>query len=127
MATRTLIEELNVSDPSSVQEWVERFEEMAEMHDVLIATTNEEVKARRKVALLLSLIGPEGYKLIKAYSAPDAPNTKSYADLRKCIIDNLAPKTSAISILRGIQTFPDQARSIRELNAFYVSGKIWSC
>ena len=32
-----------------------------------------------------------------AYVAPDAPHTKTYDELIKCITDNIAPKTSAIS------------------------------
>ena len=95
MATR--IEELPVGKPSDIEDWVERFTQYAIIHDaVTSATTPEEVNLR-KVALLLSSVGAEGYKLIKAYTAPQAPNSKTYDELIACIMTNLAPKPSQIS------------------------------
>ena len=86
MATR--IEELPVGKPSDIEDWVERFTQYAIIHDaVTSATTAEEVNLR-KVALLLSSVGAEGYKLIKAYTAPAAPNSKTYDELIACIMTN---------------------------------------
>ena len=97
MATRNIIEELPVSDPTAIEEWLERFEQYAAIHDVIVAATTDDIRATRKVALLISCLGAEGYKLVKAYLAPEAPSTKTYAQLTKCITDNLVPKTSRIS------------------------------
>lgn len=89
------IEEL---DPNGeVEEWLERFEQMVEVNEVYLAATTDPVRATRKRALLLSLIGAEGYRLLKAYLAPDLPNTKTYIELVACIKTNLAPTPSSIS------------------------------
>ena len=95
MATRT-IESL---DPHSdcVEEWIDRFENMAYVHDAYISGTTNEIKAARLVNILLSTIGKEGYRLLKAYLAPEEPRTKSYEELKKCLMDNLAPKKNVIS------------------------------
>ena len=94
MATRP-IEEL---DPQGeVEDWLDRFEQMVEVNAVYLASTTDDERATRKRALLLSLIGGEGYRLLKAYLAPEAPNTKTYNELKTCIKNNLAPTPSAIS------------------------------
>ena len=83
MATRP-IEELDVNS-NSVEDWLDRFEQMVEVNAVYLASTDEAQKGVRKRALLLSLIGPEGFKLLKAYLAPDAPSAKNYDEIVACI------------------------------------------
>ena len=89
------IEELPIH--GEIEDWLERFESMVEVNQVYLATTDPNVQATRKRALLLSVIGAEGYRLLKAYMAPEAPNSKTYDVLKKCIVDNLVAKPSTIS------------------------------
>ena len=96
MATSEM-EELPVNEPSEIANWVERFEQYAEIHDAILSAKDAAAVNARKVALLLSSVGSEGYKLIKAYTAPDLPSKKTYTELIQCIDDNLKPKTSKIS------------------------------
>ena len=96
MATR-LIEELPTSEPALVIDWIERFEQSVLVHDAYLRATDADQRNIRKVALFLSCIGQDGYRLLKAYLAPNAPNTRTYDELQQCIRNNLAPQTSAIS------------------------------
>ena len=95
MATR-IIEPLAIDQPGLVNEWVERIAEAIDIQFVQHAVA-EDKQARLKVSYLLANMGPQGYKLIKSYSAPQLPNTKTYDQLIKILKDNLAPKPSAIS------------------------------
>jgi transposase InsO family protein len=99
MATRhgNIIEELPINSPGHVREWLERFDQAVLIHDAVLSANTDPERNARKVALLLSVVGPEGYRLIKAYLAPDLPNTKTLAELKTCILTNLAPRPSAIS------------------------------
>ena len=91
----SIIEHMNPNE--EVEEWLERFEESVSLQPTIGAATSAAAKDKLTVSYLLSNIGPEGYRLVKAYMAPDKPNTKSFAELKKCLLDNLAPKKSVIS------------------------------
>ena len=58
-----------------------------------VATATDDLKRN----YLLSCIGPSGYKYLKSFCLPDAPATKTYADLVKLLKDHLAPRLKAIS------------------------------
>ena len=89
---KLLLEELPVGNTEEIEDWFDRFDASVEVNDVYVSGETDEIKAVRKRSLFLSIIGREGYKLLKAYMAPDAPNTKAYEVLKKCITDNLVTK-----------------------------------
>ena len=64
--------------------WLERLEEHFVMADIM--------EERKKVSNLLIAIGESGYELIKALTSPDKPSTKSYEELKRLLINHLAPK-----------------------------------
>ena len=97
MATTKLIEELNTSNPHEVEEWLDRFESMVEVNSVYLNADTDDLRNQRKRSLLVSVIAPEGYKLLKAYAAPNTPREMTFAQLKTLIQTNLCPKPSAIS------------------------------
>jgi hypothetical protein len=66
MATRhgNIIEELPINSPGHVREWLERFDQAVLIHDAVLSANTDPERNARKVALLLSVVGPEGYRLI---------------------------------------------------------------
>ena len=92
-----LLEELPVGNTEEIEDWFDRFEASVEVNDVYVSGGTDEIKAVWKKSLILSVIGREGYKLLKAYMAPVAPNTQAYEVLKKCITDNLVTKSSTVS------------------------------
>ena len=84
MATR-MIEDMVIGD---VECWLERFSE-------LVLANFPDASPRRKVALLLSNIGPKGYKLLRSFAAPDTPASKTFEELADMLINHLAPRPSA--------------------------------
>ena len=95
MATR-LIEPLSVDDPNLIKDWLERIEEAIGCQ-VMQHNIHEDNKARMEVSYFLSNIGQVGYRVLKSYCAPDNPNAKTFAQLKKLIIDNLAPTPTPLS------------------------------
>ena len=59
---------------------------------------NEITCENRKRALLLSLIGARGYKLIRSL-AQNKPNEKSYDELKNLVLDHLQPKPNEIATI----------------------------
>ena len=51
-----------------------------------------EVAEERKVPVLLTVIGPKVYTLLRGLLAPTLPKEKSYADLEKALTDHYEPK-----------------------------------
>ena len=104
MATR-LIEQLCLdSDPSTVDNWLERLENCIEiailnLEDKLPENADEKAQkiANIKRSYLLSSIGPACYKLLKSYCTPDNPNQKTYDELKKTLQDNLAPRPTTVA------------------------------
>ena len=112
------IEELPVSGDQNIEDWLERFESIVEVNQVYISATGDDQKASRKRGLFLSVIGPEGYRILKAYMAPYARNLKIYDELMKCIQKNLVTKPSAISEAFKLSQIKQE---ISETMAFYMS------
>ena len=73
-----------VEDWQSYQERLEQF---------IIANSIGEDK---KVATLLTLVGPKAYKLLKNLVAPAKPSEKSYEDLTKVLTGHFSPKKNII-------------------------------
>ena len=110
MATR-LIENLILDDdPHTVENWLERLDQVI---DIALFNADdklpEEQGARAakineiKRSYRLSSLGSVSYKLLKSYCTPDKPNEKSYRDLTKLLQDKLAPKNES-----GLKTIPVQ-------------------
>ena len=74
-------------ETESFTEWIERLEQW------FIA--NNIDNAEKKRALLLSLIGAKGYKLIRSL-AQNKPTEKSYEELKKLMNDHLHPVPNEI-------------------------------
>ena len=90
------METLNV-EVGDVEEWLERFQCWVSIQDAVLTAGDDNARDSRKVAFLLSCIGSEGYKILKAYAAPAAPNTMEFDALIKLLQDNLAKKQSVVS------------------------------
>ena len=84
-------------DPDGdVEEWIERFQCWVSIQDAILSAEEDKVDSR-KVDFLLSCIGPNGYKILKAYASPANPRTMPFDDLIKLLTDNMAKKQSTIS------------------------------
>lgn len=68
--------------------WYERFEQFVDTNDV---------GETKKVGLFLTLLGNDGYKLIRSLSTPHLPKTKSLNDLQTIMSQHLKPKPSIIT------------------------------
>ena len=51
---------------------------------------------RKKVAILISTVGGQTYKLLKDLCSPDKANTKSFENLVTCLQDHLQAKPTII-------------------------------
>ena len=89
MATR-LVEPLDVTNPDNIPSWFERLECAIDVQ-IVEHKIDEDKQEKMKVSYLLSNIGSEGYRVVRSYCAPDLPTTKTFADLKKVVSDNLAP------------------------------------
>jgi hypothetical protein len=119
MATRMLgIDELPTQDPLMISDWLERFGQMALIHEAVRSATAGEPKETAKVALFLSCIGPDAYRLLKAYLAPELPSTKTIEQLITCVKTNLAPEPSQISEAYKLSKLKQEAN---ESLALYMS------
>ena len=95
MATR-LIEPLQVENADAVNDWIERIEQAIECQ-ILQHGVIADNQPKAKVSFLLSNIGAAGYRILKSYCAPDLPSTKTFAQLKTILKDNLAPAPSPLS------------------------------
>ena len=76
-------------ESDDVTEWVERLEQWFIANNI---TTGEQQRA-----LLLSNIGARGYKLLRSLSQ-NQPTAKSYAELKKLLLDHINPKPNVIAV-----------------------------
>lgn len=77
-----------------------------------------DVRTEKQVAVLLTKISPETYKLIRDLCAPDKPNTKSFAELAKLVNDHLNPKPSeTMERCKFYQTHQAATESIADFTA----------
>ncbi|XP_072014962.1 uncharacterized protein [Amphiura filiformis] len=70
---------------SSMEDWksyMERFQQFLIVNGV---------ENNKKVAALISLVGPTVYKLLRSLTAPTDPATKTFDELVKLLTDHLAP------------------------------------
>ena len=56
-----------------------------------------DIKNEKKVAVLISAMGPSTYGLLKNLTAPDKPNTKSFDELCTILDSHLSPKPIVIA------------------------------
>ena len=68
---------------------------MERMNEFLIANGVED--DRKKVAVLLSTVGPSTYRLLKDLLAPTLPSTKSFAEIREVLQGHFQPKPLVIA------------------------------
>ena len=100
MATSTGngMEPLNINGQlEDIEDWLERFDQMVDVHNAVLEAKDAQAINARKVALLLSRIGADGYRMLKAHLAPDLPKSKTYAELITAIKTNFAASTSVVS------------------------------
>jgi hypothetical protein len=74
-----------------VEDWptyIERLESYMDANDI---------DDGKRVATLISVIGPKTYGLLKSLLAPAKPNTKSYQDLTRILSEHLSPKPLVIA------------------------------
>ena len=55
-----------------------------------------KVEDKRRVAVLLSVMGSKTYNLLRSLLSPDSPGDKSYADLETALKAHFEPKPSVI-------------------------------
>lgn len=55
------------------------------------------VEQDKKVALLLTLLGGEAYGVLRDLLAPDLPSSKSYEELKQCLVSHYSPKRLVIA------------------------------
>lgn len=77
-----------------------------------------DVKAEKQVAVLLTKISPETYKLVRDLCAPNKPNTKTYKELTEMIQNHLNPKPSeAMERYKFNQARQSQTESVADFVA----------
>ena len=79
----------------SVEDWVSYAERM-DQYFVANGIGTEEADLPKRRAILLTCCGPSTYQLIRSLTAPDAPTSKTYAELVKLVKDHEQPPPSAI-------------------------------
>lgn len=68
--------------------WIERFE--------LFVALNE-INVHKKQLMFLTLLGNDGYSLIRDLCTPTNPKDKKYDDLKQLLIDYMNPKPNVIT------------------------------
>ncbi|GFO38215.1 Pol polyprotein [Plakobranchus ocellatus] len=89
MSSGTLgrIEEFNPAQ-NDLESYIERLEQYFVANNV----TTEE----KRTAVLLSVIGPKAYEVLKSLIAPDKPSGKSYQELKSSLLAHYKPKPLVI-------------------------------
>lgn len=62
-----------------------------------LLTINKVTEDKTKVSYLITLIGPESYKILKSLTAPDKPDTKTFKDLIGIFEKYFSPKVNEIA------------------------------
>ena len=78
-----VIEKLDLNDINSLEDWFERFE--------LMCSTNKEINSSNKTAYYLTLVGKEGYSLLKDLMFPSKVANEGCEDLHKVLVTHLKP------------------------------------
>jgi len=74
------MEPLNITEPNGISEWFERFS--------LWASINAQVTDNNLTAYYLTMIGKEGYQLVKDLVYPLKPSDCKAADMHKLLQQN---------------------------------------
>lgn len=74
----------------------EDFDDYKERLDHLL-TINKVVENKMKVSYLITLIGPESYKILKSLTDPEKPDTKTYEELIAVFEKYFKPKVNIIA------------------------------
>ena len=56
-----------------------------------------DVQTAKRVAVLLSVIGPKTYSILRSLMAPDSPQSKSYDAISKALTNHFDPKPIVIA------------------------------
>ena len=92
LATRTnMATHGSLSEYNPAKDWVSYVERMDQYF-----LANDVNEARKKRAILLSVVGDKTYKLIRDLVAPDKPMDKLYQELVDLLTSHLDPKPSMI-------------------------------
>ena len=109
MATRgNLIEQWN-GDGKCIVSWLDRLKQCLVLDKI---TENP-----RKVAALLTLIGPDGYELLRALCAPEKPAAKEFDSLIDMLTTHLSPKPILMVERHKFQNICQGSSSITEFLA----------
>ena len=84
MATRTLIEPLDLSKPDNISSWFERFEQAVTMEGIQLGLDDAKTLTLKKCSFI-ACIGSASYEVLKSYCAPALPSTKTYDALKKTV------------------------------------------
>jgi len=77
------IEKLDVTDPDGIEDWHERFEQYV--------LTNADITPANKTAHYITLVGKEGYRLLKDLAYPKVVSTMDVDILRQLLEKHLRP------------------------------------
>ncbi|KAF7257701.1 hypothetical protein EG68_11093, partial [Paragonimus skrjabini miyazakii] len=78
------VEFLNIHNSSrEIEDYFERFE--------IWCLTGKEMKAKKKAAHFLTVIGKDAYSLVKNLSFPDSPISLPYESLKKLLLSHVQP------------------------------------
>ena len=86
MATFGKIDEFNVKD-----DWSQYIERLGHYF-----SANDITDISKQKSILLSVVGPETYKLMHNLSVPNLPGTKTYDELVELVKDYLCPEPNII-------------------------------
>ena len=73
----------------------ETFSDYTERCDAFIAANG--IGTERTANFFLAIVGPVSYKLLKDLCSPNLPNTKSYLELKKILLEHYSPKPLIIA------------------------------
>lgn len=79
-----VLEPIDVSDPSTIESWFERFS--------LYVTTNDKITTTNKVAFLLTLMGKDAYNLLKDLAFPTLPKDLKVNDIEEYLVNHMRPR-----------------------------------
>lgn len=70
------------------ESYLERFEHFVSANDV---------KDEKKLAVFLTVIGPQAYEVLKSLIVPDVPGDKSFEEVKLILKNHYSPKSSVIA------------------------------
>lgn len=76
------------SKTQNIESYLERFEHFVVANDI---------KDEKVLPVFLTVVGPEAYEVLKSLVVPASPGEKSYAVLKRLLIEHYSPKSSVIA------------------------------